>query len=108
MANLDGKIAIVTGAGRHKGLGEAIATKLAAEGAKIVLSDIGSTRDAATPESAIGSLSELEEIAGEIRAGGAEVSTLACDVRNEQEVQALVTHAVEVFGLGRRKRGAGR
>lgn len=98
MADLDGKIAIVTGAGRHKGLGQAIATKLAAEGAKIVLSDIGTSRDAATPESAIGSLSELEEIAGEIRARGAEVSIHACDVRDEQEVQALVAHGVEVFG----------
>ena len=44
-----GKTAVVTGSGRRKGLGEAIVRRLAAEGANIVLSDIGRARDAALP-----------------------------------------------------------
>jgi meso-butanediol dehydrogenase/(S,S)-butanediol dehydrogenase/diacetyl reductase len=40
-SGLSGKVAVVTGAGRIGGIGEAIARSLAAEGAKIVLSDIG-------------------------------------------------------------------
>ena len=41
MYNLKGKVAIVTGAGRHLGLGEAMAKRLAADGAKVVIHDIG-------------------------------------------------------------------
>ncbi|MFD2137957.1 hypothetical protein ACFSLT_26965 [Novosphingobium resinovorum] len=37
----DGKVAVVTGSGRAGGLGEGIARRLAAEGATVVISDIG-------------------------------------------------------------------
>ncbi len=98
MANLEGKVAVVTGSGRHKGLGQAIAKKLAGDGAKVVLSDIGAAKDVATPESAIGTISEMEEVAKEIRGLGADVSTQVCDVRDEGSVEALVGHAVSEFG----------
>jgi meso-butanediol dehydrogenase/(S,S)-butanediol dehydrogenase/diacetyl reductase len=39
-----GKTAVVTGSGRRKGLGEAIGRRLAAEGASVVISDIGARR----------------------------------------------------------------
>ena len=38
---LKGRVAVVTGAGRHKGLGEAMARRLALEGVKVVITDIG-------------------------------------------------------------------
>ena len=38
---LKGKVAIITGAGRHKGLGEAIAKRFASESADVVITDIG-------------------------------------------------------------------
>jgi meso-butanediol dehydrogenase / (S,S)-butanediol dehydrogenase / diacetyl reductase len=95
---LAGKVAVITGSGRKQGLGEAIAKKLAAEGAKIVLSDIGRARDAATAAAHVGELSEMEQIAAEIAATGAEVSLCACDVRIPAEVEALADHAVKTFG----------
>ncbi len=95
---LDGKVAVITGSGRKKGLGEAIARKLALEGCKIVLSDIGSARDAATSAEHVGELSEMEQIAAELRALGAEVTMKACDVRVPAEVEALAAHAVSTFG----------
>ena len=98
MKKLDGKVAIVTGSGRHKGLGQAIAKKLASEGARLVISDIGQAKDAATPSQSIGTTSEMEEVAEEIRAIGAEVSTQVCDVREEGDMEALVGHAVSQFG----------
>ncbi|MCG8442470.1 MAG: SDR family oxidoreductase [Caulobacterales bacterium] len=95
---LDGKVAVVTGSGRRKGLGEAIVKKLAAEGAKIVLSDIGRARDAATAAEHVGEQSEMEAIAAELRAGGAEVTSCPCDVRMPAEVEALADHAVDTLG----------
>jgi len=93
-----GKTAVVTGSGRKSGLGEAIALQLAREGANIVLSDVGESRDAATPDAMIGQSSELDEIAAAIGAMGVAVSTRACDVRRRDEVQALADHAVEAHG----------
>lgn len=95
---LAGRTAVITGSGRKGGLGEAIALRLAQDGANIVLSDVGSSRDAATPDAMIGHSSELEEIAAAVRAEGVQVSAKACDVRNRDEVQALADQAVTVHG----------
>ncbi len=95
---LAGKTAVITGSGRKGGLGEAIALRLADEGANIVLSDVGTSRDAATPDTMIGLTSEMEEIVQAIRAKGVEVSAKACDVRSWDEVQALADHAVDTHG----------
>ncbi|MBB5687704.1 SDR family NAD(P)-dependent oxidoreductase [Sphingobium boeckii] len=98
MKPLAGKTAVITGSGRKAGLGEAIALRLAEDGANIVLSDIGASRDAATPDSMIGLSSEMEEIAQAIKAKGVAVSAMACDVRRWDEVQALADHAVAEHG----------
>lgn len=98
MGRFTGKTAVITGSGRRKGLGEAIALKLAQEGAAIVISDIGATRDAATPEAMIGATDEMEAIAADLRALGVAASTCACDVRDPAQVQALADHAVSTHG----------
>jgi meso-butanediol dehydrogenase/(S,S)-butanediol dehydrogenase/diacetyl reductase len=95
---LAGKVAVVTGSGRRGGLGEAIVRRLAADGAVVVLSDVGRAVDAATPADMIGVASEMEEIAAELRASGAKVSTQTCDVRRWAEVRALADHAVATHG----------
>lgn len=93
-----GKTAVVTGSGRRKGLGEAIVRRLAAEGANIVLSDIGRARDAATAAEHVGEENEMAAIAQEVAALGVGVTTKACDVRTPSEVDALAQHAVDTFG----------
>ena len=98
MGRFSGQTAVITGSGRRKGLGEAIALKLAGEGAAIVISDIGATRDAATPEAMIGATDEMEAIAADLRALGVAASTCACDVRDPAQVQALADHAVSTHG----------
>ena len=95
---LAGKTAVITGSGRRKGLGEAIARRLAADGATVVLSDIGRAVDAATPAAMIGARDEMEAIAADLRAGGATVSTQACDVRDWDQVAALARHAAQTHG----------
>lgn len=94
-----GKVAVVTGSGRRAGLGEAIARRLAAEGAVVVISDIGTSRDAATPGDMIGASAEMEAIAADIRTeGGGQASTCVCDVRDFAAAQALAKHAVDTHG----------
>ncbi|WP_371398147.1 SDR family NAD(P)-dependent oxidoreductase [Fretibacter rubidus] len=95
---LIGKTAVITGSGRRGGLGEAIALRLAKDGANIVISDIGAPRDAATGAEHIGSTDEMESIASELRKTGVEASTCVCDVRSLDDVRKLASHAVDTHG----------
>ena len=83
---LQGKTALVTGAGRRRGLGLAIAARLAAEGARVVLSDLAERAG------------ELEDGAARIRAQGGEAAALCADITSEPEVDALFARAVETAG----------
>lgn len=78
MGFLEGKVAVVTGAG--SGMGRASATILAREGAKVVISDISGAQD---------------QTAAEI--GGGAIAT-RCDISDEGQVAALIDLAVSKFG----------
>ncbi|KCZ53323.1 oxidoreductase [Hyphomonas beringensis] len=95
---LRGKVAVITGSGRRGGLGEAIARRLANDGAEIVLSDLGAPRDTATTADHIGLNEEMESIAEDLRGLGATVSCKTCDVRSLEEVRALAAHAASTHG----------
>jgi len=80
---LQGKVALVMAA--SKGLGRAVATELAREGASVVIS----SRDEET----------LAQTAAEIREEtGAEVEPRAADITRAEDIQALVSHAADRFG----------
>jgi meso-butanediol dehydrogenase/(S,S)-butanediol dehydrogenase/diacetyl reductase len=96
--DLAGKVAIVTGSGRRKGLGEAMVRRLAAEGCRVVVSDIGAARGAEIPADAIGTTSEMQQIVAEIRAAGGDAIGLTCDVLEEQQVAGLVAQTVAHYG----------
>jgi len=80
---LKGKTAVVTGSGR--GLGKSIALKLAEMGANIVLNDIVNS-------------DSIDETAEEFKAAGYNVAVTKGDVRNAEDVKAMVSTAVETFG----------
>jgi 3-oxoacyl-[acyl-carrier protein] reductase len=82
MGRVDGHVAIVTGAA--KGIGRAIAQRLAGEGAKLALGDIDGA--------------ELKRTADGIAAKGGEVITLVGDVTDEGPAAALIDAAVQRFG----------
>ncbi|MGA0055517.1 MAG: SDR family NAD(P)-dependent oxidoreductase, partial [Steroidobacteraceae bacterium] len=90
--------AIVTGAGRPKGLGEAMVKRLAQEGCKVVVSDIGAARGAEMPEGAIGSSKEMQQVVDEIRAAGGDAIGVVCDVLEEAQVAELVGKTVAHYG----------
>ena len=99
MYGLEGRVAIVTGAGRHGGLGEGIARRLGQEGCLVVLADLGRIQGDLFPEHGVATTEEMQEVASEIRrATGTEVETVACDVRSEPAVEAMVGKTVERFG----------
>ena len=90
-AHLDGKIAIVTGAGR--GLGRVEALELARHGARVVVNDFGLTLDGA-PEQA----TPADAVVEEITALGGEAIAHHSDVADWDDSQALVRTAIERFG----------
>ncbi len=94
---LAGKVALVTGAGRHGGLGEAISKRLAAEGASVVVTDLA-VAAANLPADRIGTASELESIAAEVRATGAAALAQPLDVRDETQVEAAIAATLRQFG----------
>lgn len=79
----EGKTAVITGSAR--GLGKSIALKLASLGANIVLNDI------ATSES-------LDETAQEFKEANYKVAVTRGDVRNPDDVKAMIATAVDTFG----------
>ncbi len=98
MYNLQNKTAIVTGSGRHKGIGEAIVLRLAAEGCNIVISDIGQAKGTEFAAEHIGATNEMNEIAEACKQLGVQVITVPCDVRSESDCANLIAKAVEAFG----------
>ncbi len=97
MADLKGKVALCTGAGRREGLGEAILKQLAADGARVVVTDLGTPQTHMGAEH-IGSSDEMEAVAEDIRRAGGEAITVPLDVRDEAQVEAAVAKTVEAFG----------
>jgi NAD(P)-dependent dehydrogenase (short-subunit alcohol dehydrogenase family) len=82
MDQLDGKVAVITGAAR--GIGAALAARFAAEGMRLVLADV----DPAALDSAV----------AERRAGGTEVVGVPTDVSDARALDALAAAAQERFG----------
>jgi 3-oxoacyl-[acyl-carrier protein] reductase len=83
MAKLTGKVAVITGA--SKGIGAAIAEKLGAEGAKVV---VNYARDKAG----------AEKVVGKIRKSGGEAVAVQADVSRSEDVKKLFGETAKSFG----------
>jgi NAD(P)-dependent dehydrogenase (short-subunit alcohol dehydrogenase family) len=98
MGRLEGKIAMITGAGGEHGLGRAIARRFAAEGADLVLVDVAATGLRVAASTPAGAWRGIEAVADEIRTQGRRVLTALADVRSAAQVAAVVARAVAEFG----------
>ena len=91
MGALDGRVAIITGAGR--GLGREHALLFAAEGAKVVVNDVGGANDGSGADA-----TPAEQVVAEIKDAGGEAIANADDISNWEGAQCLVNSAIEAFG----------
>jgi meso-butanediol dehydrogenase/(S,S)-butanediol dehydrogenase/diacetyl reductase len=94
---LQGKVALVTGAGRSGGLGEAICHRLAAEGAAVVVTDLAQA-GANLPAERIGTADDIERVVADLRSAGGRALGLGLDVRIEAQVVAAIEATVAAFG----------
>ena len=98
MGELDGKVAIITGAGRLRGIGRATAVHLARLGADILMT--GTNRDPATfpPDEREVGWRDIESTAEQVREQGRRAVTLVSDVTDRQNVQEMVDLAMKEYG----------
>ncbi|MFS3130019.1 SDR family oxidoreductase [Nocardioides sp. Bht2] len=87
---LDGRIAIVTGAGR--GIGRAHALELARQGAKVVVNDFGVSNNGVKEDS------PAHDVVREIEALGGEAVVNGADVADFAQAEAMVQQAIDTFG----------
>lgn len=80
---LNGKVAVITGAGR--GIGRAIALQFAENGSKVVINYRNS-------------ISQVEELLTTIKSAGGEAIAVQADISQEEEAKKLITEAVKHFG----------
>ncbi len=93
MGALEGKVAVVTGAGRGIGRGEALA--LAAEGATVVVNDLGLTLDGTADA---GARTSAEQVVDEIVALGGTASANHDDVASFAGAESLISGAIDAHG----------
>ena len=91
MASLDGRVVIVTGAGR--GIGREHALFFAQEGAHVIVNDHGGANDGSG-----GDTTPAEEVAAEVRALGGQAVANTDDVSSWSGAEQMIATAIEVFG----------
>ena len=91
MGRLDGRVAIVTGAGR--GIGASVARLLASEGASVVVNDLGVAVDGSGTDSG-----PAQEVVAEIAEAGGKAIASGADITDFAAAEGLIGGAIEQFG----------
>ena len=96
MSSLKGKVALVTGAGSKRGMGYAIALRLAGEGADVAVVDKHSAPKSLYPGDE--GWGGLDTVVSEIETLGQKALAVVADISNSQDVDTAVAKTVEKFG----------
>ena len=89
--NFDGRVAVITGAGR--GIGRAYALLLASRGARVVVNDLGGSMQGAGDDASVAA-----SVVSEIETGGGTALADEHDVASSEGAQALIASTVDRFG----------
>lgn len=95
---LEGKVAIVTGAGRMRSIGRPIAKLLAQAGAAIVITGTGRPPENYPDDEKAAGWRDIQSVADEIRELGGRCLPLVSDVRDERAVEELIERTAAEFG----------
>ncbi len=91
MGTLDGRVAIVTGAGR--GIGRSVAKLLASEGASVVVNDLGVQVDGTTPDAG-----PADDVVSEIEANGGRAVANHASVADYDAAEDIIRQALDAYG----------
>jgi 3-oxoacyl-[acyl-carrier protein] reductase len=97
LTGLEGKVAVVTGAGRMRSIGRPIAVELARAGCDIVLTGTGRAPEHYPDDEQAAGWRDIESVADEVRALGRLALPLISDVRDADAVDALCVTVLEQF-----------
>mgnify|MGYP006091831361 FL=1 len=95
---LEGKTAIITGAGRLRGIGRATAVALAKLGANIVITGTGKSPETFPKDEKDIGWKDIESTAEQVRDEGSLAKTIITDITKESEVKFLINSTLEKFG----------
>lgn len=100
MGRFEGRVAMITGCGKYRGLGRTIALAFAEEGADIVVTDLHlrGTRQPGEEEPSSTSWNGLESLVAEIHALGTKALAVVGDVSQRSDVERMVAEALHRFG----------
>ena len=98
MGEFDGKAAIVTGAGRMRGIGRYAALAFARAGANVTITGTGRPPDSFPPDEQEVGWRDVDSVAEEVRAIGRGALPLVVDVANGRQVQDMVDRTTAEFG----------
>lgn len=98
MGELDGKVAVVTGVGRPRGIGRACALRLAGMGADVVISDICRKYEGDLAFYNLGDWEQLQAVVKEIETLGCRALAFKMDVTKKAEIEEMVSGTIDKFG----------
>jgi NAD(P)-dependent dehydrogenase (short-subunit alcohol dehydrogenase family) len=98
LSGLDGKVAVVTGAGRMRSIGRPIAVELARAGCDVVLTGTGRPPERYPADEQEAGWRDIDSVADEIRALGRRALPVVSDVSDHDAVEALADHVLGEMG----------
>jgi 3-oxoacyl-[acyl-carrier protein] reductase len=98
LTGFDGKVAVVTGAGRMRSIGRPIAVALAAAGCDVVLTGTGRSPDRYPPDEQAAGWRDIDSVAEEVTALGRRAVPMVSDVRDADAVAALADRVERELG----------
>lgn len=98
MTGLQGKVALITGAGGMQGVGRATALHLARQGAAIAITDVRRSPEDLPPWELRQQWRGIDSVAEEIQALGQDCLPVFCDLGDSAQIEAMVQQVLQHFG----------